>query len=327
MTDFAVALPALEGRDPLGFLAALGTLRLVPGSRLSFDQGSGRAVIHSTFDSTEAIAATLCEVVDQIKEGAILPDCPPNFPPAGGNSGSDPLRSPQADYHSMVHSFKDSDDATAWVHALTTDLAVDEKERGAISHYMAPAGKQRIYTFFAKPLQLVREHPEYLHQALTGWRRHADYSGEYFDHRAIVNAAASPTGKAANQGVPGATWLACMALPLFRTTGANGRRQATGWHSHRRQRRDILIWPLWSDPLGPAGAQALIEHPLLRPDPDDQNTLRIPHPPALLEHLGIFTVAAATRQPLLDGNSAGVLAPVPITIGRIEVPPMTATII
>ncbi|ROO62540.1 hypothetical protein EDC02_4521 [Micromonospora sp. Llam0] len=43
MTD-PIELPALDGRDPLGFLAALGTLRLLadhhdPVTALSFDAG------------------------------------------------------------------------------------------------------------------------------------------------------------------------------------------------------------------------------------------------------------------------------------------------
>lgn len=328
MTDHAVLLPALDGTDPLGFLAALGTLRLIPDSRLSFDTASSRAVVHSGCESTEKIAEVLRGIVDQISEGAYLPECPPDFPPAGGNSGTDPLRPPRADYRALARTYHETPAARTWLHAVTTDLAARKKDQACeISPYMAPAGKQRVYTFFAKPLELIRKQPDYLHQALTDWKRHEGYSGEYFDHRAIVNAAASPTGEAQNLGVPGASWLACMALTLLRTTGTGESKLGTGWHYHRTQRRSFLIWPLWNRPLGPEAAKVLIEHALLRPDHDDKHTLRIPQSPALLKQIGIFTVAAAVRQPTHENQSAGALAPTPITIGRSSLQPTTATIL
>jgi CRISPR-associated endonuclease/helicase Cas3 len=60
----AVEIPALDGRSPLGFLAALGLLQVLssPGAgppRLSFHQITAVAVIHSRLTSTDQIAAEL----------------------------------------------------------------------------------------------------------------------------------------------------------------------------------------------------------------------------------------------------------------------------
>ncbi|WP_425567899.1 type I-G CRISPR-associated protein, Cas3-extension family [Plantactinospora mayteni] len=84
---------------------------------------------------------------------------------------------------------------------------------------------------------------------------------------------------------------------------------ASCWHTIPGQRQPVMIWPLWRQPLDTHGIQTLLEHPQLRPRHTPQGiTLdRRPWPP-----LGVFAVAAATRQPIEGRKSAGVLTPTPI---------------
>ena len=134
-------------------------------------------------------------------------------------------------------------------------------------------------------------------------------TGEYLDHRATCDAADTPNPPPSTQspmtGVPGATWLAEMALPLLRVTGDGTHVRATLWHRHHD--RDVMIWPLWAPPLDIYAVPILLEHPTLRPLPTHQLTVnRTP-----LAALGVFTVRAAHRIP--GPKSAGTLAPIPIT--------------
>src|SRR5262249_47474268 len=50
---------------------------------------------------------------------------------------------------------------------------------------------------------------------------------------------------------------------LQRLTGDGQHTMATLWH--RSNGRSTMLWPLWRQPLTPAGVQVLIEHPSLAP--------------------------------------------------------------
>ncbi len=314
-----VELPALDGRDPLGFLAALGlhavlTVERGMDIRLSFSDTTGCALLHSDLGSTRAIAAAVAAHVARAGDETAIVGVDDRFPlrkpspataRATGASNADPMRVPREEYPDLVARVAEMGEiAVRWLRVLITDLAIDREGRAALTPYCAPAGQQACRTFFFKPLQAVRQHPEFLREALDGWRRVDDFTGEYLDHRVIRDAGHHPSGKSVNAGVPGATWLATQALPLLRLTGDGTYATATLWH--RQDRRSVMIWPLWTQPLDLDGVQAFLEHPALRPRPD--SPLSVPR--EALQNLGAFTVAAAERQPL--SKSAGALAPLPI---------------
>src|SRR5690606_5684000 len=102
-------------------------------------------------------------------------------------------------------------------------------------------------------------------------------------------AADDPSGEASTVGVPGATWLAIMALPLFRIGGDGRRVSATLWRSAPRQPA-AMVWPLWRQPLDVQSVVTLLEHPAVsvqlvdgaaRVGPDAWRELRV---------LGVFSV-------------------------------------
>jgi len=212
-------------------------------------------------------------------------------------------------------------EALQWLSSLVTDLAADSQQgRVAISQYTAPSGKQSMWTMLAKPLELVRGEPDYLHQALAGWRRVPGVTGEYLDHRAMWDAAESGDGASGSmRGVPGATWLALMSYPLFRTTGAGKRPLSSGWHTVRdgRRRIDELRLPVWEQPLGTAGVVALVEHPLLAPrnvvgtDSPRSAARSAQEHAAQLDALGVMHICRARRRQPPGSKSAGVLTTVP----------------
>jgi hypothetical protein len=306
-----VEMPALDGRSSLGFLAALGLLRImhtagVSPLGLSFSRESGAAELHSPLSSVDEVADNLYGLVTDDPEAAVV-GTDPRFPiPAG--RGSDPMRRPRLAFRELSDEIRAIDDSAAsdWLPCLFTDLAIDAQQRADLTPFCAPSGKQNLRTFFEKPLSAVRSDPAVLREALTAWRRVDGFTGEYLDHHALNSAADDPRGQVgAEHGVPGATWLATMAIPLLRIAGDGQRIEATLWY--RVGRRHVMVWPLWYEPLDLRAVKVMIEHPCLAPF-DERPTVRSDTWAALK----IFAVYGAERQRIPGRNFAGVLAPCPV---------------
>ncbi|WP_329091441.1 type I-G CRISPR-associated protein, Cas3-extension family [Streptosporangium sp. NBC_01469] len=310
MTTFSTELPALDGRDPLGFLAALGLLRVcadicrVP-TALSFSDTAACAILHSPYETAEEVADALRGVVASIPDSAVLPDGGAGFPPPSG-SGKDPLRRSREDFHQLMASHPEA--AETWLPSLVTDLALDKQGRCAITPFTAPSGQQKLRTFFEKPLEAVRNEPQRLLEALVGWRRVEGFTGEYLDHRVLRSNSDDTEGRPGREsGVPGATWLATMALPLLRITGDGHRLRATLWH--RTGSASVMLWPLWRPALDLPSVRCLLDHRALAPR-DRTPTVDS----AMWPTLGVFNVYGAERQRIPGRNFDGVLAPLPVTV-------------
>ena len=307
-----VELPALDGRSPLGFLASLGLLNILNGNAakppsLSFSQTSAAAIIRSHLASLDQVAAELESITVTADKGAAIAGVDPRFPPQPGKH-ADPMRRPREEYRELAAEIGRNDPAAAgrWLPHLLTDLAIDQRGRAELTPFTAPFGKQSLRTFFAKPLDEVRHSPARIHEALTSWRRVQGFTGEYLDHHVISSAADDPLGRTGTEnGVPGATWLATMALPLLRVTGDGQNVTATLFH--RIGRRTVMLWPLWHQPLDVPAVQALIEHPCLAPA-DPAPAVRREDWPAL----GIFGVYGAERLRVPGQQYLRVLAPIPV---------------
>lgn len=302
-----LTLPALDGRAPLGFLAALGLTRLLDvhtkdTPRLAWSPVDYSAQLHTTRTSIDEVLTDLRTVVDSIPESGVLPGVPVNLPPPG--AAPDQLRLSPAALRALANELAPEPDAEveAWLGSLVTDLSLDDKFRSDISMMAAPSGKQSMRTMLEKPLQLVRQHPGCLSEALVGWVRRPNVSGEYLDHRVLFDAADSGAGESQERGVPGATWLALMSYPLLRTTAHGSEPITTGWHRQRRQ-PPLFVYPLWAVPLDRHGLTALLEHPLI------QQCVR-GEIPAAANALSIFTVRRAQRRKIPGRTFAGVLGPV-----------------
>lgn len=319
-------LPALDGRTPLGFLAALGVLRLLTErcatpAKLGWSTVDCTAVVTGTRGGIDELVDDLTAVVRSIPPDGVLPGLPTDLPPPG--EAPDRLRLPRlklAEYAGTV--WQDAGaDGERWMASLVTDLSLDDQGRADISLYTAPSGKQSMRTMLEKPLRIVQKHPEVLREALVSWRRHAGVSGEYLDHRVLYAAADAPDGTSRERGVPGATWLALMAYPLLRTTVTDGKPVTTGWQYPTGRERDRrLTYPLWSTPVGTDTVIALLDHPVLTgADPGV--------PPAAARALSVFLVCAAARRRIPGRTFAGALAPIPPatpTPGRRRRTPNTA---
>ena len=307
-------LSALDGRTPLGFLAALGVLRLVVEhvghpARLAWSQQTATAVLHDAHDDIDSLVAALTTVMRSIPDDGVLPEMSPDFPPPG--EAPDKLRLERKPFVTYAKSryHKDGPAGESWLSSLVTDLSVDDRGRVDISTFMAPSGKQSTRTMLEKPLGLVRSKPEYLREALVGWRRYSGVTGEYLDHRVLFDAVDAPDGKPAERGVPGATWLALMSYPLLRTSADRGEPLTTCWQAFPRPDGRRMVYPLWSEPLSLSAVQAVIEHPMLRnADPGK--------PPLGADLLSVFWIGHAARRRIPGRTFAGVLTPTTAELRR-----------
>lgn len=300
-------LPALDGQTPLGFLAALGVLRLVAEHteypvRLAWSPRSATAVLHDAQPDLDSLVDDLTAVVRSIPESGVLPRMSPDFPPPGEAPDKLRLTRPALAGYAARVSEKDGEAGERWLSTLVTDLSVDDRQRVDISLFTAPSGKQSMRTMLEKPLELLRANPEYLREAVTAWRRYPGVTGEYLDHRVLFEAVDAPDGKPAKRGVPGATWLALMAYPLLRTSATGGEPISTCWQAFPRPIGPRMVYPLWSAPLSPVGVQGLLAHPVLRgAEPGT--------PPPEAELLSVFWVVHAARRRAPEDKNAGVLIP------------------
>jgi hypothetical protein len=318
----ALSLPALDGRTPLGFLAALGVIRLLSehtgrAPRLAWSANDCTAILHDGPDIIDAAVAALTDIVHAIPHDGVLPGLAADFPPLG--AAPDKLRLTRPAFRTYVtRALNDNGPAVErWLGMLVTDLSLDGDSRTGITPYAAPSGKQSMRTMLEKPLNGpdkkpqfgVRANPGLLREALTGWRRYAGVTGEYLDHRVLYDTADTPDGNVgAERGVPGATWLALMSYPLFSTTANAGPPLSTCWQQRSRVDRR-MVYPLWSQPFDTTGIQALLNHPILATADDHRPTPQ-------MNLLSIFWIGHAARRRIPARKSAGVLTPITRTGAR-----------
>lgn len=329
-----VELPALDGRDPLGFLAALGSLRILSEAapaHLCFDPATGGALLTSPQASIEALATVLAGrfdamAGDELSVGlpsALVPRKPPTWNEAKKRnlmSGPDPARLDRLEF-SRTAAAQRSKPGADWVAALWTDLADDGEERCARTPFNAPAGQQTFRSMFEKVNEIVAEDPSRsFDEALRSWRRVSNFTGENLDARASREAAQQVEGTE-SYGVPGATFLALSALPFFRLSGtgrlAHGdKKRAMGAQRHTvawylvptpaGRRHSVFAWPLWRQPCDLDSVSCLLDHPVMgrfaseHLEPSNQSAER-------LHALGVWSVVMAARHKTAAGKSAGLL--------------------
>ena len=240
-------LAGLDGSDPLGFLAALGLLRVTthvaPEARLRWvDDGGFRAslTVPDELDPVRCVTDDL----ERWRAGHAAVD----FAVDAHRKVQD-LKHPPADFRALMRSVAGDAEAAGFVAAYATGVTVDGSGQTKPTSLHMCAGKQR---FMDAVLSLRAEvTPDDIAEALHGpwkgrvgpknlrWRAAAERL------RALLSFDPSKESAAT---IAGANWLAFQALPLFPTV-PRGRKTMTTTAFVGRGKREQMVWPIWAPPL------------------------------------------------------------------------------
>ncbi|HXF97375.1 MAG TPA: hypothetical protein VNJ46_02050 [Gaiellaceae bacterium] len=308
----AIELRALRPTHPLGYLAALGLHRTLVrelgfDARLAWtDAGTPHAVVEAPLSREELVSSLASVWQRQATQGAVkllavhgqVRAFPPHAPlaPASERAGergmNDPAKMLPSEYASYAEAARASGDpeARAWIRAVASDVVLERERRPPIAtltqFYLLSRGQRLAQQFEALWTWSGQNDVRVaLHQAVSGWRRVEIGGGMNWDIDANQNAAETPRGKARTLIVPGATWLAMMALPYFPVRRSNGRAATRGFQLVRG--RPVLVLPTWRTRLDLAAIEALLDHPALELEPAGVQLRRSQQE---LDQLGITSV-------------------------------------
>lgn len=242
-----VALPALEGTNPLGFLAALGALDALacanPGATLRW---TDELVPHAAVGGVSDLDMLL-DVIDRDRErwpdSALL-----NFPKDSPLADAKPDEKLLREWFEVMAEQHDDRADSDLLCALVAEGALDGNKKAKPTHLHFTAGQQKF-------LEMVRSlaadvDRERLREAICGpWRYDSPLPSLSWDARGerVYAVRAINPSKEKRLGVPGSDWLAFRGLvfyPVTRTVTGSLRTTACdpGW------KRSAFRWPLWSVP-------------------------------------------------------------------------------
>jgi hypothetical protein len=255
----AIVFTGIEGSNPLGFLAALGALRLAaglwrePGVRLRWRlEGGWRPELSGAPVTGEA---EFCRALHEQASWAPLQE----FDLLGNN-----LTVPRSTFAPVVENLArrmtaHDRRAADFAAAFGSDV-FEDKEKDRIEHtdlcFITGSGRQ---DFLGTARKLVAKcQPEHLQEALFGPWRYRDGLSMRWDpgdarEYALRWSNPGPEGASA---VWGANRLAFEALPLFPTVPAADGLRTTGFRIGNRAQE--FTWPVWSGPAGVDTVRSLL---------------------------------------------------------------------
>ena len=262
MSDMVLTGP--DGTNPLGFLCAVGLLRVlhgrVPGQpRPSWREAEGcwRPVLHLPEGHPDPVQA----VLEDLSSWRDVDPPELTFPPDLRDLKVPPEAFRQSARTASERAERDRRHAD-FLAAYASDVVLDRARRNTKStalHFTA--GQQKFLGIVSRLAHGVGD--DHLREALYGpWQRQDRLgvlrwgpAGERL--QALM---ATDPSKEEPPGVPGAEWLAFQALPLFPCFPVSRSRLATTGFAGGD---DALVWPLWSVPITVATLRSLLSDPRL----------------------------------------------------------------
>ncbi len=252
-------LPALDGSNPLGFLAALGALNVLSdrdglgeGARLSWrEDGAWHPVLWCPDQLTKE--ALIQAVMDDLRSWPDDPAVQLKYSKKEGEKVWD-LKPPPEVYFKflkgLVSAAQESRSRRAvdLAAAFATDVAVDGSGNIKPTSLHFTAGQQQFLAMVhALAVELTVEDVD---EALFGpWRYARDLPVLQWDNTTSRDHAlrAGDPSKEKKLGVPGADWLAFRGMSFIRVVPKGGKILTTGCSGTWKE--GTFTWPLWTVPL------------------------------------------------------------------------------
>jgi len=251
----SVELNGLDGRNPMAYFAAIGTLivadRMLPNSgiRLSWRRGPiPRPLLHGMASMDELTAVV--ESDRQAWTSAV----------ALTFEGADDVKfdsAAQRRYLRACRAANDGGRSVGLAAALLAEGVFAGKGDGKPTDLHFTAGQQRFLASAREVMQQVNV--EDLNECLSGpWKYHRQVKTlgwDVADDRVYALTIANPA-KESKLTVPGADWLALMGLAAFPVVADGASSAPPG--STGSWKRGAFTWGVWSNPLGAASVRALL---------------------------------------------------------------------
>lgn len=249
-------MPPLDAFDPLGFLAALGVLRIVArtnrSARLKWVEEGTYSPVLVTEEAVDPVEV-LFQDLQRWRQGHPAMDFA-----AGAERKIQDLKHQPAEFRALMRDLVQDSEAAEYVAAYATGVAVDgsgRQTKPTALHFTA--GQQR---FMDAVLNLRDEVTrEDLREAVEGpWIGRAgpkDLRWRAASERSRALLWFDPSKEKART-LPGAYWLAFHALPLFPVVPVGLRAVTTGFTG--RGRSEQFTWPVWSSPLTPSEVRVVV---------------------------------------------------------------------
>jgi len=269
-----IAFAGLEANNPLGFLAALGLLRVLDDGaaaagarrpRLGFvDDGSFVAAVDTAHTRDEIIELVLRDAAAQADNRALQLAYDPAGAAAtpGSKAAIRDLKPPPAVARDLLdHAAAAAPRTASLAAAWFSELVVDNNGNTKPTAFHFTAGQQA----FLEMVEQLRTGitAAHLREALDGpWLNTAQLPSLSWDAsvtRLYALRAGNPS-KEKRGSVPGANWLAVLGLSYFPVVARGSRLVTTGVTGGWKD--GAFTWPVWS-----AAAEATTVASLLRLDP------------------------------------------------------------
>lgn len=259
-----IQLLGVDGSNPLGFLAALGLLRIVPGAKLGFSKdGSCRAFVEG-LDKSESGLATLIATDAKAAGDERAPWRFTYTKVATKKKGPQEvadLKSPPDDFKKFLMSCIEAwstgnDEAAGYAAAYGTDIAVDGKGNTKPTAFHFTAANQT----FLGAVESIRASvtQEWVETSL--FKGHGAQSGSNLrwdpgSERNWALMANNPNDDGTRVDAP-LEWLAFRGLPLFPSFPRAARVITTAVFG--RGDDMTFAWPLWSPPASLQTVRAVL---------------------------------------------------------------------
>jgi len=251
-------MPALDAADPLGFLAALGVLRVVSRhdeeARLRWVHDGTWSAALSTSAPLELVEVLFAEI-ERWRRGHPAVEFA-----VGADRKIQDLKHPPADFRALMLRFATEPEAAEFIAAYATGVAIDGSGQTKPTSLHFTAGQQRFMDAILDLRAGVTRDDlaEGLNGPWTGrvgpkdtrWRAASERS------RALMS---FDPGKEKSATVAGAAWLAFQAMPLLPVVPVGRVAVTTGFTG--RGKREQFTWPVWSVPLTECEVRVLLSLP------------------------------------------------------------------
>jgi hypothetical protein len=264
-----ITLTGLDGKNPVAFLAALGTLGALTEQirageeppRLRWIPGTWRPVLTSALDRAGVLAALAADLATFQGEPAVARL---RYDKGGDGAEAHDLKPPPAFF---VQYLRDLVAARArrslgFAAAFATDVAVDGNGNAKPTALHFTAGQQEFLGMIQELIGGVTL--AHLDEALFGpWRYEQPLPVLGWDNAQSRDYAlrAGDPSKDKKLGVPGADWLAFRGLPLVRVAPIGDRIETTGCQGSWKT--GTFRWPLWTGALPRTVIGSLLASPEL----------------------------------------------------------------